>query len=163
MTQRTPTERGPDAAPPTEPDAARDTRQAYERLWVAALQSSWRTLAIVPAARGASGRAVAAALALLGSEYRGGPVELVHAEGLQLGACRALLERLDKVAEPHALVLSLDSPLDSQSALLVSRAADAALLVVPLGTTPWGEARQTIEAVGRARFLGAVTLPEPAL
>jgi hypothetical protein len=138
-----------------------DSRQAYERLWVATLQSEWRTLAIVPAHRAASGREVAAALAAVGSEYRGRPVELLHAEGLQLGGCRALLERLEGLAEPHALVLSLDSPLDSQSALLVARAADAALLVVPLGATPFGQARQAIEAVGRARFLGAVTLPEP--
>lgn len=154
-------EREVDAQPETQTRPGAAARQAYERLWVAALQSRWRSLAIVPASPGVSTRTVAAALAVVGSEYRGQPVELVQAEGLQLGDCRVLLERLERVAEPHALILSLDSPLDSQSALLVSRAVDAALLVVPLGATPFGAARQTIEAVGRARFLGAVTSPEP--
>lgn len=143
------TERG---APPST-----ELRQAWERLWVASLQSPWTSLALVPAVPGVSVRGVAEALVRVGGEYRGQPVELVDAHGLRMSEARALGERVGAVRERHAFVVTLDCPLESQSALVVARAASAALLVVPVGPTPLAEARRTIETVGRPRFIGAVT------
>ena len=44
--------------------------------------------------------------------------------------------------------------------LEVALAAERALLCVPLGSTQFSAARHTLELIGKARFLGSVTLQQ---
>ncbi len=132
--------------------------KGMERLWVAVLQAPWASLVVVPAGRGVSGLAVARELAAAGSVYRGEPVEVLNAEGTRLSECRNLLGSVTGTAALHSLVIAVDCPLLTESARLLARAAQAAVLLVPIGTTPLADARRVVEAVGRDRFLGAVTL-----
>lgn len=137
-------------------------RRAFERLWVALLQSWWSSVVMVPARPGLSGLLVAQGLAAAGAEYRGEPVEVLNAVGAQLGQCRGLLDQVAAVKSDHALLLAIDCPLEQESALLLARAAQAAVLLVPVGSTRLDEGRRVVELVGRGRFLGAVTLPDGA-
>ncbi len=141
--------------------APAELRRARQQLWVAISEKPWTSLAVVPAVPGASAESVARALANVGGEYHGRPIELVDARGLRFDGARALVERVAGVSERHALVALLDSPLESQPALLVARAASAALLVVPVGVARLADARKTVDSVGRAGFIGAVTLVAP--
>lgn len=147
-----------EAAPPPSAGAR---REAWERLWVAGMRVPWTSLALVPAVPGVPVQGVAEALVNVGGEYCGRPVELIDARGVTMSQVRELSERVGAARERHALVIMLDSPLVSQSTQVVAHAASAALLVVPVGPTLLGEARRTIEAVGRSRFIGAVTLQPP--
>lgn len=146
----------PDAA--CEDDATAERRRARQELWVTSSSQAWSSLAVVPAVPGVSAASVARALAQVGGEYLGRAIELCDARGLRFDDTRALVERVGASHERHALLALLDCPLDSQPALLVARAASAALLVVPVGGARLGDARKTVDAVGRARFIGAVTL-----
>jgi hypothetical protein len=139
-------------------DAAGDAKRAWQELWVAVQASPWTSLAIVPAVSGLSVAEVARALAEVGGEYHGRTIELIDARGLAFGGARELVERLSAPAQPHAAVAVLDCPLDSQAALLVARAASAALLVVPVGRARLADAQRVLESVGRSSFIGAVTL-----
>ncbi len=131
---------------------------ARQKLWVAVSAAPWTSLAVVPAVPGVDPSGVGRALAQAGGAYHGRDLELVDARGLPFAGARELVERVAAVEGRHALVVLLDCPAASQSALMVARAASAAILVVPVGDTPLAEARRTLEAVGRASFLGAVTL-----
>ncbi len=143
-------------------DGAAELRHARQQLWVASSPQPWTSLAVVPAVPGVSAESVARALVQVGGEYHGRPIELCEARGLRFDGTRALVERVSGAHERHTLVVLLDCPLESQPALLVARAASAALLVVPLGRARRAEARKTLDSVGKARFIGAVTLVPPA-
>ena len=129
-----------------------------DRLWVQLVQSSWTSVALVPTAAGMSGRALGEALAKVGSDYRGRSVLLIDAERLSRAESRAVVERLAAAEERHALVVTIDAPVMSQSALLVARAVDAAVLLVGLERTTLADARRTVEMLGKEKILGGVTI-----
>jgi hypothetical protein len=55
-------------------------------------------------------------------------------------------------------VTCIDSVITHPVGLEVALAAERALLYVTLGSTQFSAARQTLEMIGKARFLGSVTL-----
>lgn len=138
-----------------------EQRRTWQELWVEIQGSPWTSLAVVPAVPGLSAEGVAREVARVGGEYHGREIELVDARGLAFSGARELVERVSSAAGRHALVAVLDCPLGSQAALLVARAASSALLVVPVGQARLADARRTIEGVGAANFIGAVTLVAP--
>jgi hypothetical protein len=131
--------------------------RGYERIWVALLDHPWRSLALVPATIGVSTNALARNVAQVGSDYQGQAVRFVPAEGLRLGGSRKLLESLG-IGAPFGCVISTDSPIESEAALLLARTVDAVLLVVPLERARVGEVRSLIERIGRTRVVGAVSV-----
>jgi hypothetical protein len=56
------------------------------------------------------------------------------------------------------IITCIDSIITNPVGLEVALAAERALLCVPLSSTQFAAARQTLELIGRARFLGSVTL-----
>ena len=114
---------------------------------------------VVPAQPGASGLEAGRAIVSVGSQYRERPIRLIDAQGLPPGAASRLVRDVRSYVEQGGMVVTcIDSILTNPVGLEVALAAERALLCVPLGSTQFAAARQTLELIGKARFLGSVTL-----
>jgi len=138
-----------------------ELRKACEAVWVAAQGYPWTTLAVVPSGAGQSVAAFALELATVGSEYYGRTVEFVDGTGLELHGARALVDRLSGATGLHSLVVALDDPLESQSALLAARTASRVVAGVALGHSRLSDMKRLVESVGQERFLGATVSGSP--
>lgn len=131
-------------------------------LWTLLTQrEKWNSLAVVPAQPGASGLTAARAIVEVGSQYREKPIRLIDAEGLPPGAAARLVREMRAHVEQGGMVVvCLDSVLSNPVGLEVALNTERALLCVPLVSTQFSAARQTLELIGKARFLGSVTLQQ---
>jgi hypothetical protein len=131
-------------------------------LWTLLTQrEKWSSLAVVPAQPGASGLMAARAIVEVGSQYREKPIRLIDAEGLPPGAgSRLVREMKAHVEQGGMVVVCLDSVLSNPVGIEVALNTERALLCVPLGSTQFSTARQTLELIGKARFVGSVTLQQ---
>lgn len=129
-------------------------------LWTLLTQrEKWNWLVVVPAQPGASGLMAGRAIVEVGNQYREKPIRLVDAEGLPPGAASRLVRDVRAFVEQGGMVVTcIDSVLSNPVGLEVALAAERALLCVPLGSTQFSAARHTLELIGKARFLGSVTL-----
>jgi hypothetical protein len=150
---------------PTAPDRA-DTAPGpalpeprWQQAWFAARRHPWSSLVVVPAHPGVSARFIAQALVGVGSLHGDRPVKLVDAEGTRLPAAASVLDSLSAVVGRGELaVVAVDDPVREAASIPIARAAEAALLVVPLGEGRFADARRAMDLVGRDRFIGAITL-----
>jgi len=133
-------------------------------LWTLLTQrEKWSSLVVVPAQPGASALLAGRAIVEVGSQYRERPIRLIDAEGLPPGAGGRLVRDMKAFVEQGGMVVvSIDSILSNPVGLEVALAAERALLCVPLGSTQFSAARHTLELIGKARFLGSVTLQQKA-
>lgn len=152
-----PLEPEPEIAPP----ASRRERAveaadavAWEKIWLATQRRPWRSLAVIPAGPGAFTLGVARALAEVGSRHLGLPMRVTDATGVNLSRLEAFLSEL----RARRGLLALGPVLERPASLALARAADAVLLCLVLGESSISGARETIDEVGRERFLGSVLL-----
>ena len=129
---------------------------------MAAQKHNWSSLVMVPAEASLVTVPIARAVAAAASIQRGEAVEFLDLRGLGLADSRPLAERLADNGKPYRHVAAVSCPLDSQTALLLSSSADAAILVLEQDRTPLAAARRVMELVGPSRFVGAVVLAPPA-
>ncbi len=129
-------------------------------LWMLLTQKEkWSSLVVVPAQPGTSGLDVGRAIVSVGNQYRERPIRLIDAQGLSLGAASRLVGDIrSQVKQGEMIVTCIDSVITHPVGLAVALAAERALLCVPLGSTQFAEARQTLALIGKERFLGSVTL-----
>ncbi|WP_224247557.1 hypothetical protein [Hyalangium gracile] len=131
-------------------------------LWTLLTQrEKWNSLVVVPAQPGASGLMAARAIVEVGSQYRERAIRLIDAEGLPPGAASRLVRDMKAHVEQGGMVVvCIDSVLSNPVGVEVAMATERALLCVPLGSTQFSAARHTLELIGKARFLGSVTLQQ---
>jgi hypothetical protein len=131
-------------------------------LWTLLTQrEKWSSLVVVPAQPGASGLMAARAVVEVGSQYREKPIRFIDAEGLPPGAASRLVRDMKAFIEQGGVVVvCIDSVVSNPVGVEVALAAERALLCVPLGSTQFSAARHTLELIGKARFLGSVTLQQ---
>jgi hypothetical protein len=131
-------------------------------LWTLLTQrEKWNSLVVVPAQPGASGLMAARAIVEVGSQYREKSIRLIDAEGLPPGAGSRLVRDMKAHVEAGGMVVCcIDSILSNPVGIEVALNAERALLCVPLGSTQFSAARHTLELIGKARFLGSVTLQQ---
>lgn len=142
---------------PTAASAA--AAQEWSRVWFDLIGREWWSLALVPAAPDVSALPVAERLLECAYAYQSGPVRLLDAQGATPGEVVAFTETVaDCVAARERVLLVLASPLVHAAAIPLARAANAALLVVPLGATAVRDARRAVAAVGHAQFVGSITV-----
>lgn len=144
-------------APPPQPEPI---PHELLHLWAMLTQrEKWSSLVVVPAQPGASGIDAARAIVEVGNQYREKPIRFISAEGLPPGAgARLAWEMRAHVEQGGMVVVCIDSVLSNPVCIEVAMAAERALLCVPLGSTQFSAARQTLELIGKHRFLGSVTL-----
>jgi hypothetical protein len=133
-------------------------------LWTLLTQrEKWSSLVVVPAQPGASGLLAGRAIVEVGSQYREKPIRLIDAEGLPPGAAARLVRDVKAHVEQGGMVVTcIDSVITNPGGLEVALNAERALLCVPLGSTQFSAAKHTLEMIGKARFLGSVTLQQKA-
>ncbi len=129
-----------------------------QRIWVRSQMNAWTTMAII----GSSDKMpegtmnVARGLARVAAES-GGALGLIDGRALELKHLAQVQARLrSTVARQTVVVLPL--PRDNPVTVSVAPASVAAIMCVILGETSRIVAAQTIEQVGRDRFLGSVIL-----
>lgn len=127
---------------------------AWEKIWLATQRRPWRSLAVIPVGSGAFTPRVAGALAGVGSRHLGLSMRIVDATGVTLARLESFLGEI----RARRGIVALGPVLESPASLALARAADAAILCLVLGESAISGAQQTIEEVGRERFLGSVLL-----
>ena len=129
-----------------------------QRLWFATLKKEWSSLAIIPSHPGGSAAPLAKALARVASLQKDGAIKLINAENTDLsGASRLIIEMTSHVAQGGLAIVVLDSVISNPAGIPVALAADAALLSVQLKAADVDTGRRTLELLGEAKFVGAVS------
>lgn len=146
--------------------AEAEAQRALQDLWLATLQRSWRSLALIPLHPGGSVRRLATSLADLASRYRGHPVDLVVCSGLTLESVAKMVDSIqrhhqERAARPNGgqqVIVALEPLVDNPFGLPVVLTADMAILVAELGVTDVRSAERTVEMIGREKILGVVAM-----
>lgn len=133
-----------------------------QKLWFATQRQEWSSLAVLPATPGFSVVPLAKALARAGETYLERSVRLILAENTDLNsASRIIIEMSSQVGHGSYVIVALDSIIQNAAGIPIILAADACLLGIQLGRSRFEQVNRTVEMVGVARFVGAVTLPPP--
>ncbi len=135
--------------------APRELRQ----LWLSLIRASWSSVAVVPVEPGASARTVTRALIETARLHELGAFKLIDAQGASIADGDRLVKELaSSLKDGGRVVIAVDSLMESLGGIPLVMAADAALLLVRLGTSDFASARSTIDIIGRERILGCVAL-----
>jgi hypothetical protein len=130
-----------------------------ERIWLAAHSLEWRSLALVPASEGISVIELAHAISALGLSHRGESIGVADLRDVPLPRVRGHIEVVRwHVNHGERVILALRSTFENIATIPLVRVADRAILCVALGLTGIAQANQTVEHVGRDRFIGTVIL-----
>jgi hypothetical protein len=143
-----------------ETGVARVPSREIQELWFASLKKTWHTLALVPVQKGRSILPLAHALAAMGRFHRGAALRVVSAEGMGLDEVAefALGGFEAQLRDEGGRILVLEPISVNPFGTAIALAADAAILCVEYGVSTLTEARDTIEQIGRERFVGAATI-----
>ncbi len=129
-----------------------------QRLWFATLKKEWSSLAVLPSHPGGSAEPIAKALARVAALQKDSSIKLIDASGTDLaGASRLIIEMTSHVAQGGLAIVVLDSVISNPAGIPVALAADAALLTVELKQADIDTGRRTLELLGEAKFVGAVS------
>jgi hypothetical protein len=149
MTKRTAT-----AAP------ARADLRELQQMWLSLMSGDWSSLVVVPTDPDSSASVVTGALAEAAAFHDLGPFQIIDALGASPAVGEQLAQQLASVvAGGSRAVAAVDSLMQSLGGVALVRDAQAALLVVRLGSSNFEYVQSTIDIIGRERILGAVTLP----
>jgi len=136
-----------------------------QQLWFRVRLHEWSSLVVVPAGAGTSATEVASKLGEAGRLLSEGPVTVLHAESMELGAIADLVVELShrpKVGksgpDQQRAIISIAPVLTNPLGTGIAQSADGALLCVELQKTTLADAKATLDLVGRERFVGSVLL-----
>lgn len=134
------------------------TQQVYQQL-VGAMRGTWQSLVVVPASPGLSSSAIADAMVEVAKLARGAPGRLFLAEGHEkAGVSKLIVEMTQHISAGGLAVVCVESVISQQAGVPIALAADAAVLVVHLGVTKSEDAENTVNIIGKQKFLGAITV-----
>src|SRR3982074_1756223 len=128
-------------------DVAVRRADEWAQLWFTLARFPWRSLALVPADPSISSLSAAHALSEAGRPYQRDPGYVGDAERVAPNDVIGILGSLsaDEAGETKTLI-AVRSPLLHQPAIPIVRTADAAVLLVRLGTSDIEHARRTLES-----------------
>jgi hypothetical protein len=136
---------------------------AWQRIWLRAQGREWVSLAII----GSSELAPEATMRVAGmlariSEELGHPLVVLDARNVELRTMASIQARMRSLAARGTRAIAvLQLPMKNPITVPIAQAADAAMLCVFMGESRLGNSQQTIEQIGRDRFLGTVILRHP--
>ena len=133
-----------------------------QRIWFAARQRDWSSLALIPSDASADVGRLAEMLVSTGQLHGERPVAMVNARGVKLEDVEQVIDSVEAIAaRAERAIVPVDPITDNPAAIAILRACSAVVLVVRLGESRLADAQNAIEIVGRDRFLGTVMLEEP--
>jgi hypothetical protein len=127
-------------------------------MWLHLVQMPWSSLVIIPTDPSTSARKVATAILSMAPFYELGEFQFVDAQGATLQEGARIARVLAAGSEGHRTVIAVTDPLQEGGAMPVIMAADAAILLVRLGTSNVARSRSLIDIVGRERVLGGIAV-----
>jgi len=133
---------------------------SWQRIWLRAQGRDWVSLALI----GSSPRSPDATLRVAGmlariSEELGHPLVVLDARNVELRSMASIQARMRSLAARGTRAITvLQLPMYNPIAVPIAQAADASMLCVFVGESQQMSSRQTIEQIGRDRFLGTVIL-----
>jgi hypothetical protein len=123
------------------------------------LQRPWSSLALVPTEEGPWTLVFADALAQLALAFHLGSVRIVSTVGVSIEACERAREAVVTFLEAgDRVVVAVDPPHRTAGAVTTLAAAEAALLIVQLGSIPQDALRDVVRVIGRDRILGSIAI-----
>ncbi len=132
----------------------------WQRLWLSLQARPWRSLAIVPAAKGAPkdfSLRIAMILSRTGMVHLGRPIQVADATNVPLGYLAQLLDEIARCTKDGDLILVALSPTaGSPIAPSIAQAADVCLLCVMLERMLASEMKKTVAQIGASHFIGSV-------
>jgi len=129
----------------------------WQKIWLALQGKDWRSLAIVPSNRGLSTLELAQALVDVGWQHRGLPIGLADLRNVTLPYIDAVIDEVRAhIYAGERVLIALRSVFENPATVPIAQAADGALLCIGLGSTKISRAEETLEQVGRGRFLGSI-------
>ena len=130
----------------------------WQRIWFAIRQQAWSSLAIVPS-HSMDVVKIAESLTETGRLQAERPVSLIDATGVELVNVQQVVATLAGLAEKgESAIVAVDPIAENPTAVAIIQAASAAVLVVRLGESLLAPAQQTIDLVGRSRFIGSIVI-----
>jgi hypothetical protein len=133
------------------------TRADWHGIWLASQSRDWRTLAIVPADDGIPTLPVAELLRAISTKRRNDQIGVADLRAVQIQHTNAYLEVVRwHVWHGERVVIALRSCFENPATIPLARSADCAMLCVSVGGTRVSRAAQTIEKIGKERFLGSI-------
>jgi hypothetical protein len=148
----------PAAAMVTGPIAA-----AWQRIWLRAQGRDWVSMALIGTSQTSpeATMRVAGMLARI-SEELGHPLVVLDGRSVELRTMASIQARMRSLSARGTRAISvLQLPLYNPITVPIAQAADAAMLCVFIGESSVVSSEQTIEQIGRDRFLGTVILRHP--
>lgn len=133
---------------------------SWQRIWLRAQGRDWVSLAVI----GSSPQAPEATLRVAGmlariSEELGHPLVVLDARNVELRTMASIQARMRSLAARGTRAITvLQLPMYNPITVPIAQAADASMLCVFVGESRLANAQQTIEQIGRDRFLGTVIL-----
>jgi hypothetical protein len=155
---------GPSTALATRPTgvAAAFDDVKMQKLWLAMQRHNWRSLAVIAGSKGLSTLELASTLAKIAWWYRGQPACVVDFRDLSLRLVEyQLREVAAQMNQGQKVIVALRSIVENPATILVANAVDAAVLCVRLGETQISAAEQTVNEIGREKFIGSIVLKNP--
>jgi hypothetical protein len=145
------------AAPTAVAQAPREDAAALHPTYVAVVRAKWSVLALVGTEPGAPTRAVAAALVETARSCRLPAVRVLHASGATAAQLALLADELAGARDGETrTVITVDDPQTSPGCGPLLVGADAAVLLVRLGTSTLRSVEAAVELAGRERVLGCI-------
>ncbi len=139
---------------------SRTDHRELQQMWLSLMSGGWSSLVVVPTDPEFSARVVTGALAEVAAYHDLGPFQIIDALGASPAVGEQLAQQLASVvASGSRAVAAVDSLMQSLGGVPLVRDAEAALLVVRLGSSNFDYVQSTIDVIGRERIIGAVTLP----
>jgi hypothetical protein len=132
----------------------------WQRLWLAIQSRPWRTLALIPAAEGASlsfTPNVAMLLSRTGMVHLGRPVQVADATHVPLNQLTPFFNEVARcTGQGERLLIALPPATKNAITVEIAQASDAALLCILMNQRMSGSgARRTVKLVGASRFVGS--------
>jgi hypothetical protein len=148
--------------PKHSPRSARPWERAeYQRIWLRVTSRDWRTLAVVPGEDGMSTLDVAQLITALGASH-GESIGVFDFRDVRMSrALEVIREAEQQLERGERLIFATRSIRENVATIPLARATDGAVLCVSLGSTSMRFAEETIEQIGKDRFLGSLLVRAP--
>jgi hypothetical protein len=131
----------------------------WQKFWLTLRAREWKSLALVPAGKGAPldfSLTIAVLLARTGMMHLGVPIRVADATQVPLTQMMQLVEEVNSsVAAGDLVLIALATTTESPITVSLAQLADAALLCVMLERMASADAKRTVQSIGTQKFLGS--------
>ena len=136
-------------------------RTDWQRLWLAARNQPWRSLALVPGGAGAPRDftvQIAVSLARTGMMHLGVPIHVADGTRVPLAQLMQFVQEIQYHSRSGDLVLVALAPAsENPTAVSLAKTTDQAMMCVLLNRMNMADVKKSMDQIGQRQFIGAAT------